>query len=66
MKYLERTDEDYEQLRKALGNLAYLWDVANMSFTPKIHGALVHELDQMIRLKGIGDMLEDDIERRVG
>jgi hypothetical protein len=49
-------------LTKALSNLEYLWKIAGMSHTPKIHGILVHALEQMKRLKGIGDLLEDDIE----
>jgi len=40
----------------------YLWKVANLSYTPKIHSILVHELDEMKQLQGIGDMLEDDVE----
>ena len=49
-------------MTKALSNLEYLWKIAGMSHTPKIHGILVHALEQMKRLKGIGDLLEDDIE----
>ena len=62
LKHLEPLGDDYQQLKMALSNLEYLWEIAGMSYTPKIHGVLVHALDQMKRLKGIGDMLEDDIE----
>jgi predicted small metal-binding protein len=43
-----------------LANLDYLWKVA--SYTPKIQRILVHALDHMKGLQGIGDMLEDDVE----
>jgi hypothetical protein len=52
----------YHILERALANLDYLWKVANLSYTPKIHSILVHALDQMRRLQGISDMLEVDVE----
>jgi hypothetical protein len=39
--------------------LNYLWSLAGLSFTPKIHGILAHAADQVEFLGGIGDMLED-------
>jgi hypothetical protein len=33
-----------------------------MNYTPKIHGVLSHAAEQMKRLGGIGDLLEDDLE----
>ncbi len=54
--------EDYETLEKSLNNLDYLWKIAGLSFTPKVHSVLVHALDQMKKLQGIGGMLEDDVE----
>ncbi len=54
--------EDYETLEKLLNNLGYLWKIAGLSFTPKVHSVLVHALDKMKKLQGIGDMLEDDVE----
>ena len=62
LKYQEPNDDDYSNLSKALENLEYLWKISGMSYTPKIHGVLVHALEQMKRLNGIGDILEDDIE----
>lgn len=60
------SEEDYETLKKTLQNVEYLWNVPGMKYKyiPKIHGVLVHALEQMITLQGIGDMLEDDIERQ--
>jgi hypothetical protein len=55
-------EDDYTTLEKALNNLDYLWKVARLSYTPKVHSVLVHALDQMKEFQGIGDMLEDDIE----
>ena len=62
LKHQEPEEHDYDILTKALGNLDYLWKVAGLSYTPKIHSVLVHALEQMRKSKGIGDMLEDDVE----
>ena len=62
MKNGEPQAEDYEIAEKALTNLAYLWKMANMSFTPKIHCLLAHAIHQMRCFEGIGDTLEDDVE----
>ena len=35
--------------------------MAGLSYTPKVHSVLAHAMDQM-KLEGIGDMLEDDVE----
>ncbi len=62
MRYNEPQQEDHYIFERVLANLDYLWKVANLSYTPKIHSILVHALDQMKQLQGIGDMLEDDVE----
>jgi hypothetical protein len=62
LKYNEPQPEDYDILERALDNLDYLWKIANLSYTPKIHSILVHAVEQMWRCEGIGDMLEDDVE----
>jgi hypothetical protein len=62
MRYNEPQQEDHYIFERVLTNLDYLWKVANLSYTPKIHSILVHALDQMKQLQGIGDMLEDDVE----
>jgi hypothetical protein len=62
LKHQEPEEHDYDMLTKALSNLDYLWKVAGMSYTPNIHSVLVHALEQMRKSKGIGDMLEDDVE----
>ena len=53
-------DGDLSDLRRAIVNLSYLWEQAGLSFTPKIHGVLAHAAVELFR--GIGDMLEDDVE----
>ena len=63
LKYKEPKDEDYLILQRAILNLDYLWKVAGLSFTPKVHSLLGHAVQQMKRFEGIGDMLEDDVER---
>jgi hypothetical protein len=55
-------EQDFVTLEKALNNLDYLWKVARLSYTPKVHSVLVHALDQMKEFEGIGNMLEDGIE----
>ena len=40
----------------------YLWGKTDLSFTPKIHSAIAHAIEQVKRLGGIGDVLEDDLE----
>jgi hypothetical protein len=49
--------QNYEIAEKALKNLAYLWKMANMSFTPKIHCLLAHAIHQMRCFIGIDDTL---------
>ncbi len=53
---------DYLTLEAALKNLDYLWKIAGLNYTPKVHSVLAHAMDQMKELEGIGDMLEDDVE----
>ena len=53
----------FVMVEKHLKNLHYLWKQAQWSFTPKIHGLLCHAVQQMRRFRGIGDTLEDDVER---
>jgi hypothetical protein len=62
MKNGEPTQEDFEILKRSLLNLDYLWTQAGMSYTPKIHGILSHAAEQVQRLGGIGDLLEDELE----
>ena len=62
LKHQKPEEHDYDISTKALYNLDYLWKVAGLSHTPKIHSVLVHALEQMRKSKGIGDMLEDDVE----
>ena len=58
----ELKENDIAELRRAQQSLDYLWSAAGLSFTPKIHGLLAHAVEQVERLKGIGDLLEDDLE----
>ena len=48
---------------KYLANLHYLWMQANLNVIPKVHGLLNHAVTQMRHFQGIGDTLEDDVER---
>jgi hypothetical protein len=58
----ELKENDVSELKRAQLSLDYLWSAAGLSFTPKIHGVLSNAVEQVERLKGIGDLLEDDLE----
>jgi hypothetical protein len=62
MKHGESIAEDFAILERSLVNLDYLWTQAGMNYSPEIHGVLSHAAEQMKRLGGIGDLLEDDLE----
>jgi len=62
MKHAEPIEEDYNIAEKALSILEYMWKMAKLSFTPKIHCLLVQAIHQMRLFEGIGDTLEDDME----
>jgi hypothetical protein len=47
LKNGEPQEDNYVMTEKALKNLEYLWKIANLSFTPKIHCLLVHATNQM-------------------
>ena len=56
-------DDAYNALKRSLGNLKKLWNAANLSHTPKVHSLLHHATKQMQKFEGIGDLLEDDVEK---
>ncbi len=62
MKHGDPTLDDFATFERSLVNLDCLWEQAGMNHTPKIHGVLSHAVEQMKRLGGIGDLLEDDFE----
>jgi hypothetical protein len=62
MKHGEPIVEDYNIAEKALSILEYMWKMAKLSFTPKIHCLLVQAIHQMRLFEGIGDTMEDDME----
>jgi hypothetical protein len=64
-KHGEPDEEDYKVAERALDHLEFLWKLANLSYTPKIYGLLVHEIYQMRYIEGIGETLEDDIEHSI-
>jgi len=59
----QATRGGYVVAEKHLSNLHYLWTQAKFSFMPNIHGLLSHAALQMRHFLGIGDTLEDDVER---
>jgi hypothetical protein len=56
-------DDACNTLEWSLGNLKQLWNAANLSHTPKVHSPLHHAPKQMQQFKGMGDLLEDDMEK---
>ena len=62
IKHGEVKEDDVTILEEAMVNLDYLWGKTDLSFTPKIHSAIAHAIEQVKRLGGIGDVLEDDLE----
>jgi len=62
LKQGQPNPSDLHILPRALNNLDYLWNLAGLSYTPKIHGMLAHAYRQMEHLGGFGDLLEDDLE----
>ena len=57
------TVEDHDTLERSLRIFKELWDSADLSYTPKVHSLLNHAAKQMRRFNGIGDLLEDDVEK---
>jgi hypothetical protein len=63
LKFGDPCEEDFIILETALNKLRELWDAADLAQTPKVHSLLEHAVKQMSCFGGIGDILEDDIER---
>jgi len=64
LKYGDPCEADYEALETSLDSLKKLWETtAGLSHTPKFHALLCHAAKQMRFFGGIGDVLEDDVER---
>jgi hypothetical protein len=63
IKSWNATAEDHEVLLRSVSLLKTLWDSADLSCTPKVHSLLQHAIKQMQAFSGIGDLLEDDVEK---
>jgi len=50
-------------LDKSLITLKNLWEAALLSHTPKFYSLISHASLQVKQLGGIGDILEDDVEK---
>jgi hypothetical protein len=50
-------------METALKILKHLWNAANLSHTPNLHCLLTHAPKQTRLFKGIGDILEDNVEK---
>ncbi len=57
------SEKNYSVLESSLSALREFWEAARLSHTPKLHSLLMHALTQMRKLGGIGDILEDDVEK---
>ena len=57
-------EEHFTMLEEAaLVQIEKLWNELGISHTPKVHALMRHALDQMKRVGGFGDMLEDHVEK---
>jgi len=56
-------EDDCMTLERSLKNLQQLWNATKLSHTPKLQALLSHAPKQMRKLKGMGDRLEDDVEK---
>ena len=56
-------ENNYKALETAFIALRNSWEAANLSHTPKLHSLITHALPQMRMFGGIGDILEDDVEK---
>jgi hypothetical protein len=56
-------EEDYTMLEEALHEIEKLWEKLDLSYTPKFHALMRHALEQMRRVVGFGEMLEDHVEK---
>ena len=57
------TEEDYEKTEKAIKAMEKKWEEMGMSKTPKSHLLFDHALDDMKKYGGLGDKVEDFLER---
>lgn len=57
------TDDGVDKLRNLADLALRLWRGLDLSITPKVHAIEDHMVDQIRRLKGIGDLGEDFVER---
>jgi hypothetical protein len=56
-------EEQFTMLEEALVQIKKLWNELGLSHTPKYHVLLRHALEQMRRIDGLGEMLEDHVEK---
>jgi hypothetical protein len=55
--------EQIEHLKKSVQTAVGLWRGMDQSISPKVHAIEDHLVEQIVRLKGIGDLGEDFIEQ---
>jgi hypothetical protein len=55
--------EQIEHLKKSVRTAVGLWRGMDQSISPKVHAIEDHLVEQIVRLKGIGDLGEDFVEQ---
>jgi hypothetical protein len=55
----------YKRMMLQFSKKPWLICKTDLSFTPKIHSAIAYAIEQVKRLGGIGDVLEDDLEHHI-
>ena len=64
LRKIDPTNREMEQTRKALGMMERLWVRMEFSKTPKAHLLFDHAADEQVRWGGLGDKIEDPLEKR--
>ena len=64
LRKISPTNREMEQTRKALELMERLWSNMKFSKTPKAHLLFDHAADEQVRWGGLGDKIEDPLEKR--
>ena len=64
LRLIDPTAMEMEQTRHRISVMQILWCKMGLSITPKAHLIFVHAADDQIKFGGLGDKIEDSIEKR--
>ena len=63
LRILDPSEIEMEEMKVAVKELERLWNSLDLSITPKMHILTTHTINQIIRFGGIGDKVEDFVEK---